>query len=202
MSVFDIVGATENHPVYQELEASNRDRQYSFLESVVQTALALGRPFLTYDIVRALNYHAIAYLHVAPGQFRQKEVAVFNNGRAEYVPPKAFEVEAEMGKFMSVVQEKWRAADAIALGAYVLWAINVIHPFENGNGRTARAACYFVICTKLGSWLGGQPILPELLRVSRQRYVSALRAADAGEFLELISLINELLSDQIGESQK
>ncbi len=114
MSIFDIIGGAEQHPVYQELEASNRDRQYSFLESTVHAALASGKPHLTHDIVRALNYHAIAYLHVAPGQFRHMDVAVMKGKQVSYKPPKAFMIETLMGQMLSRVQNRWQALNAIS----------------------------------------------------------------------------------------
>jgi hypothetical protein len=66
-----------------------------------------------------------------------------------------------------------------------LWRLNYI-PFINGNGRTARAASYFVLCCKAGGWLPGNPILPELLRQNRPAYVAALQKADAS-FWPLVS---------------
>ena len=55
-----------------------------------------------------------------------------------------------MDDFVNTVNRAWEKADELTLGAYVLWRLNHIHPFINGNGRTARAASYFVICLKLG----------------------------------------------------
>jgi len=193
MSVFDLVGKTEDNPIYQTLEAQNRDRQYGFLESIVQASVQLKSPYLTQSIVRALNFHAIAHLHVAPGRFRHAEVSV-----GEYLPPLAHQVEFHLGSLIHHVWESWDRMPPVVLGAYVLWSINNIHPFENGNGRTARAACHFVICTKTGNWLGGKPILPELLRLNRERYVQALKLADSGDLSDLIYLVQELLSLQLG----
>ena len=94
----------------------------------------------------------------------------------------------------------------VFLATYVLWRLNHIHPFINGNGRTARAACYFVLCVKVGGWLGGNVILPELLRRERQEYVKALKQVDetasrgAGEIAlaPLQDLVSRLLKERIG----
>jgi hypothetical protein len=37
------------------------------------------------------------------------------------------------------------------LAAYGLWRLNWIHPFVEGNGRTARAVCYFTSMRPVGS---------------------------------------------------
>ena len=116
----------------------------------------------------------------------------------EFMPPKAYEVESLMGDFLFTVRYRWHKVSALYLGAYVLWQINAIHPFVNGNGRTARAACYFVICTRLGNWLGGRVILPELLRRNRKEYIAALEHADnTGDLSVLIRLLGELILLQV-----
>ena len=80
-----------------------------------------------------------------------------------------------------------------------LWRITHIHPFVNGNGRTARAVCYFILCVKAGIWLPGNTILPEQLRREpiRTEYVAALREADSGQGQSLVMLIHRLLTEQL-----
>lgn len=56
--------------------------------------------------------------------------------------------------------------------------MNWIHPFIEGNGRTARAASYFVLCVRAGRLLPGRGIVPERIRVNRDEYEAALIAAD------------------------
>ena len=107
-----------------------------------------------------------------------------------------------MDDFVNGVNRWWETSNPITLSSYVLWRLNHIHPFINGNGRTARAACYFVLCLKAGSWLGGNPILPELLRKNRGEYIKALQDVDAAaidnqEFLApLEHLVLKLLREQ------
>jgi fido (protein-threonine AMPylation protein) len=38
---------------------------------------------------------------------------------------------------------------------HLMWRINWIHPFDDGNGRTARMASYAVLCVLLGYELPG-----------------------------------------------
>ena len=83
-----------------------------------------------------------------------------------------------MEDFVNSVNRYWENADPVALAAFVLWRLNHIHPFINGNGRTARAACYFVLCVKVGQWLPGAVILPELIYRDRDEYVEALKKLD------------------------
>lgn len=173
MILFELSG-TEANPVYQELEISNGNRQYDFLRSIVVAALAVNAPFLSQQIIKALNYHAIACLHVNAGEYRPWPVEV-----GDYKPPEHYRVPALMDDFVNRVNRHWNVADPVVLASFVLWRMNNIHPFINGNGRTARAACYFVLCLKSGGLLPGATILPELIRENRDAYVAALKHADA-----------------------
>jgi Fic family protein len=109
-----------------------------------------------------------------------------------------------MEDFINMVNRSWEQSDPVAIAAFVLWRLNFIHPFVNGNGRTARAACYFVLCLKVGGWLPGSVILPELIRQERPKYVEALRAADETfnkgqlDITKLHELLSELLKKQVG----
>lgn len=85
----------------------------------------------------------------------------------DYTPPDHYRVNALMDDFVNLVNRRWSETEPVSLAAYVLWRLNYIHPFINGNGRTARAACYFVLCVKVKGWLGGDTILPERLRAHR-----------------------------------
>jgi Fic family protein len=77
------------------------------------------------------------------------------------------------------VNENFVAASALHLAAYVMWRVNWVHPFDDGNGRTARAASYLVLCVKLSSRLPGKPTIPDLIVDDKPSYWAALEAADA-----------------------
>src|ERR1700691_2453032 len=73
-------------------------------------------------------------------------------------PPKRNTTEshhdsAGQGLFQRPVNEHWEESNAIHLAAYILWKLNWIHPFADGNGRTARAVSYAVLCIKLDGLL-------------------------------------------------
>jgi fido (protein-threonine AMPylation protein) len=198
MILFELT-QSEQHTAYQDLEIANGNRQYDFIRSMVIAALTLQRTFLSQTIIKALNFHAIACLHTNAGEYRPCPVTV-----GDYTPPEHFRVQALMDHFVNQVNVNWLNGDAVALASYVLWRMNNIHPFINGNGRTARAAGYFVLCVKAGGWLQGDPILPALIKRERPRYVAALKTADASfamggvpDLSQLHALLAELLAEQM-----
>ncbi len=197
MILHELVGHNEDHPAYQALEVANRKTQLNFLKSLVRAALGSDTPFLSQTVIKALNFHSIGCLHAYAGRYRPCEVNV-----GEYLPPEHFRVAMLMDDMVNRVNRNWTETESIELAAYVLWRINHIHPFINGNGRTARASCYFVLCLHMGKWIPGDPILPELLREDpyRSRYLEALKEADQdGRLAPLAYVIADGLLHQLSD---
>lgn len=204
MILFELAGS-ENHPVYQQLQIENAERQYSFMNSTISAALAMGRPFLSQTLLKAFNFHAVACLHTSAGQYRPCEVIV-----GSHQPIQHFRVQAWMDDFTNMVNRLWSDMDAVVLAAYVLWGINNVHPFENGNGRTARAAAYFVLCVRIGGFLPGGPQILEVLKADRREdYVAALTHADHNRTMDgflylqpMVDLLIELIKQQLADAQQ
>ena len=201
MIIFELTGR-EDHPVYQQLEVSNGNRQYDFLHSIVLASLAMGRPFLSQHIIKAFNFQAITCLHINAGEYRPCPVSV-----GAHAGPEHYRVPALMDDFVNVVNRNWDQTDAVALATFVLWRLNNIHPFINGNGRTARASCYFVLCVKSGGLLPGQTILPELIRRNRQEHIDALQhahetfaATGDPDLAPLHAILTRLIDEQIASA--
>ena len=193
----------ERHPAYRQLSTDNLRRQYDFLRSIVNTVLSIGHTMISTSLVKALNYHAISCLHVHAGEYRPCPVTV-----GSHHPPDHYRVPEMMESFINEANRFWDSRDALVLAAYCLWRLNYIHPFINGNGRTARALCYFVVCVKANGWLPGQFILPELIRQNHDEYVSLLQSADDGfkngkqDYLEgLCTFLSNLLHKQLRSIQ-
>lgn len=192
MDIATLSGLDERHPVYQAVASANHDRLMDFLRSMVSAAGAFGQPMTTHHLIRSLNAHAIAGLHSAAGQYRSTSVAV-----GPYVPPEPERVRPLMDNFLTELAGYWETTNASPLGAWALWRINSIHPFVNGNGRTARALCYYIICVKFGTWLPGTTLLPNLLKQYSLESVGALQQADAGNLQPLTDLVSRLLMAQM-----
>jgi Fic family protein len=88
---------------------------------------------------------------------------------------------------------------AVHLSAYVMWRLNWIHPFADGNGRTSRAASYLVLCVKSGHVLPGTKTIPEQIAQNKKPYYDALEAADETEKAGQLNLkqLEDLLSSAL-----
>jgi len=192
-------------PTYQALQVSNLDRQYDFLRSIVHASLATNRKYVSQTVVKAFNYHAIVCLHSDAGQFRKCEVSV-----GPYTPRPWIHVQALMDDFVNQINVSFESSDPVVLASWALWRLNWIHPFINGNGRTARLACYYILCMRLGGMIPWTISLPELLRLNRNEpddpYVAALRLVDASydegnlDIGPLHSLVSSLLDEQLAST--
>ncbi len=208
MILFEITGEREDHPAYQKLATSNGVRQYDFLNSAVLAALDVQKPFLSQTVIKALNFHVICCLHVNAGEYRPINVRAGEEGDPNtHYAPANHRVQALMDDFVNEVNRFWSVVDPVWLSAFVLWKLNYIHPFINGNGRTARACSYFVLCLTSGGLLPGFPAVPELITRNRPDYIQGLLHAHRTfregqvDLSPLYALILRLLNEQVASTK-
>lgn len=160
--------------LYSRVQEKNLIRQYDLLTNCVEIGLKQGPTAFDKFTLWALNHVAVANISQYGGRFRQEPIYVGN-----HLPPHFREVPELMDRFISFIHENWFFLTPTQLAAYGLWRLNWVHPFIEGNGRTARATCYYLMCVRSGSLLPGRKIVPERIREDRGPYVTALRAADS-----------------------
>lgn len=163
----------ENKELYDRVQEHNLKRQYELLTNCIEIGILKGPVAFDKSLLWALNHVAVANISQSGGRFRREPIYVGNHR-----PPHFRDVDDWMDRFFATVQENWYIWTATELAAYGLWRLNWIHPFVEGNGRTARAVCYFLLCVRNGKLLPGRKIVPERIRESREGYEAALIAAD------------------------
>jgi len=160
--------------LYTKIEERNLLRQYDLLSNCIEIGLQKGIEAFDKYTLWALNYAAVANIAQFGGRYREEPISVGN-----HTPPHFKDVPNHMDRFFSLIHENWTIGDhPTMLAAYALWRLNWIHPFVEGNGRTARAACYYLLCMKAGRMLPGKKIVPEHIRENRDPYYAALQDAD------------------------
>jgi|SRR5438270_2890258 len=163
-----------NPELFKRIQEQNLLRQYDLLSNCIEIALLKGIEAFDKYTLWALNYAAVANIAQFGGRYREEPIYV-----GSHKPPHFKDVPNHMDRFFSVIHENWDIIDSpTELAAYALWRLNWIHPFVEGNGRTARAACYYLICIRQGRLLGGEKTVPERIRANRKPYYRALEAAD------------------------
>jgi Fic family protein len=188
--------------LYEKIQEQNLLRQYDLLTNCIEIGLRKGIEAFDKYMLWALNYAAVANLAQFGGRYREDPIYV-----GSHKPPHFKDVPNEMDRFFSIIHENWTIGEhPTMLPAYALWRLNWIHPFVEGNGRTARAACYYLMCMRQGKLLPGKKIVPERIRENRMPYVDGLRAADAAwemgdyDVSSLAVYLEQLLKAQLADS--
>lgn len=191
--------------VYQDdaeklrLEARNGAIQAEFVFYKASTWTNADR--LEPTLLLELQRLAVNQIYRCAGHFRDGAVTL---GEGAHKPPEHAEVIPLVDEMLKYINEQWGTAVPTHLAAYAMWRTNWIHPFFGGNGRTARAFSYLVLCLRLGF---APPTegknLPEFIEEDRAPYYAALRNADKSwaehklDVSEMEELISSLLARQL-----
>lgn len=120
------------------------------------------------------------------GAYRKVEVAISNS---PHRPPMPFEVPQRMHELGEWLASQ-RPMPPVLLAAVAHAWLVLIHPFRDGNGRTARAVMNLLLMRY------GYPVVI-IRRKDRQRYYEALRASDDGDITPLVELVAERCRDSL-----
>ena len=122
-------------------EAENGIRQFNLALEIVRAHVKdAERPFrLRSSVILRLHKAALDGLHPLAGTWRNTPVKIGGGG---HQPPDEAFVSEEVELMCDYVNDHRNDMSAVHLCAYVLWKLNWIHPFSDGNGRTARAVLY------------------------------------------------------------
>lgn len=192
----------DNPALFTRVQEQNLLRQYDLLSNCIEIGLEKGIEAFDKYTLWSLNHVAVSNIAQFGGRYREDPIYV-----GKHFPPHFREVPNLMDRFFSMIHENWTIVDhPTYMAAYALWRMNWIHPFVEGNGRTARAACYYLICHKHRSLLPGKKIVPERIRETRPEYYSALAAADRAwdngqlNVSQLAEYLARLLKQQLVEA--
>ena len=164
-------------------EAENGLRQFDVtVQTVLQWTENPDRRFrLRTSTIQQLQRVALDGLCPFAGNWRPGNVEIRGS---KHQPPPAHMVAIHVEEMCDYVNDHWAEANPVHLAAYVMWRLNWIHPFADGNGRTSRAISYLVMCIRLGYVLPGTNTIPDQIAANKPPYYKALEAADAAWFGE------------------
>lgn len=157
-------------------EIENGFRQYARCLELVEYHLDPERPFaLREATILDLQSLAVEGIESDAGQYRRLPAGITGS---EHQPPPGFTVAEHVRRMCDYVNENWHERNAFHLSAYVMWRLNWIHPFTDGNGRTSRTLSYLLLCLKLGYRLPGTLTIPQQIEADKTHYIAALEACD------------------------
>jgi Fic family protein len=189
-------------------EAANGIRQFNSALDIIRTHVKdSDRPFrLRSSIILSLQREALEGIHILAGTYRNTPVKI---SKSHHTPVDAIMVAEEVEHLCTYVNDNWEKKTALHLAAYVLWRINWIHPFADGNGRTARVVSYIMLSVKLDSLLPGTPAIPDQIAEDKSPYYEALEAADLAwkstakvDVSKLEAMLEAMLAHQLVNAAK
>lgn len=148
-------------PIRDCYEATGHAKAYDYMLGIARG----GSLHFSEDVICQL--HALFYGSIDPehaGKYRTIQVIITGT---EYVPPTAADVPQQMVDLVRELEEKSGSTHPVVLAAYAHRRLVDIHPFQDGNGRTARLLMNLILINKGYCLVSIPPIL-------RREYISAL----------------------------
>jgi len=152
-------------PLRDCYEATGHARAYDYMLTLARS----GSMSVTENMIRHLHY--LFYNGIDPdnaGKYRRGQVFITGT---EYLPPAAEDVPGCMVSFVKELAERQgRMLHPIELAAYAHRRLVDIHPFQDGNGRTARLLMNLILINQGYCIVSIPPVL-------RHDYIVALQQA-------------------------
>ena len=163
----------------EHFEAKNHEKAIQYVEELAQPRYALCES----DILRV---HGLVLENIETefaGRFRNGQVRILG---ANFIPPNFIKVHALVKELIAYVNRNPDTLDPIELVATFHHRFVWIHPFFDGNGRTARLLMNLILMK-----VGYPPAI--ILKNNRKQYYRALNLANKGNYDPFVLLIAQAL---------
>lgn len=164
-------------PLKDHLEAKNHYEALEYLSDLVEKG---RRQTISERLIRKLHQLITKETEEEwAGRYRNSNVII---GGAEHTPPDALEVPSEMDNLIKWLKESRKKLHIIELAALLHHKLVYIHPFFDGNGRTARLIMNLLLMQ------AGYPLVI-VLKNDRKKYYQVLSKADKGDLVPFVIFI-------------
>lgn len=164
-------------PLKDHLEAKNH---YEALEYLTELVAHDKKHTISEILIRHLHQMVIQEIDKEwAGRYRDRNVII---GGAKHTPPEAVEIPGQMHDLISWLRSNKNKLHPIELAAILHHKLVYIHPFFDGNGRTARLAMNVLLMQD------GCPLVI-VLKNDRKKYYRVLSKADEGDYVPLVRFI-------------
>ena len=159
------------------LEAKSHTEALEYLYELVDKD---SRSTISERLIKELNLIVMRDIDKKwAGRYRNSNVII---GGADHAPPDALDVPSLMQELINWARQNRKALHPVELAAILHHRLVNIHPFLDGNGRTARLAMNIILMQ------AGFP-LAVILKNDRKKYYRMLAEADKGSYPPFVRLI-------------
>jgi excisionase family DNA binding protein len=162
-------------PLREHFEALNHQKAFELLESFIK-----GKTPITEQTI--LDIHRVILSGIDDkyaGRYRDINVRILG---AVKTPPRLEKVPQRMREYMTYLNQNPDHLNVIEKAGAAHYRLVEIHPFSDGNGRTAR------LLMNLYLMRHGYPVTM-VLKVDRKRYYDRLKKADQGNIKPFMDFI-------------
>lgn len=167
------------------LEAKNHHEAVYYLYDLIEHE---KRQTISEKLIRSLHQLIIKDIEDhEPGQYRKGNVMITGSSHR---PPEAYEVPRLMEELVNWVKRNQKVLHPVELAAISHHQFVHIHPFSDGNGRTARLFMNLILMQN------GYPLVM-ILKNDRKKYYRSLEKADHGQASEIVKLVAQSVERSI-----
>lgn len=159
----------------EHFEAKNHEKAIEYLGEIVQLKYRLSEKDIFHIHSLVLNGIEEEFA----GRYRNGQVRIVG---ANFIPPNYLKIDELMKELVAAINKNPEKTDLITLAAKTHHKFVWIHPFFDGNGRSAR-----LIMNLLLMKYGFPPAV--ILKNDRKKYYEALNRANKGDYEKIILLI-------------
>jgi len=166
----------------EHFEATNHRDAILFLEKIIKKHRIKEEDILA--------IHGLIMKNIekeTAGIYRRGQVRILG---VPFLPPNYLKVPRLMDDLLEWISRNSEKLHLIELAALAHYRFVVIHPFYDGNGRTARLLMNLILMR------GGYPFVIVLAN-DRKRYYNALAKADKGDFYPFINLMAQFVEKSL-----
>lgn len=167
------------------IEAKNHNEAIHFLYELIEHQ---RKHTISEQLLRSLQQLIIKDIEDSEaGRYRQGNVLITGSS---HKPPPAYKVPELMEEFIKWIKKNMAKLHPVELAATAHHMLVHIHPFTDGNGRTARLFMNLILMQK------GYPLVV-ILKNDRQKYYRALEKADKGNKQDIEKFIAQAVERSI-----
>ena len=155
-------------PLKDHLEAKNHHEALGFLFELVEKD---KKYTVSEKLIRSFQHLVIKEMERGEaGKYRQGDVMITGS---KHKPPPAYEIPRVMNELIQWIRKNSKKLHPVELASIAHHKLVFIHPFADGNGRTARLFMNLLLMQR------GYPLVV-ILKNDRKKYYCVLEKADKG----------------------
>lgn len=167
----------------EHFEVTNHKEAIQYVEDLVQNT----EPITAFHV---RQIHRLILKNIDDenaGSYRKTQVRIAG---ASIIPPESWQITNLMIEWSDWIIGAEKSIHPIALAAQAHHRLVAIHPFLDGNGRTARLVMNLLLMRR-----GYPPTV--ILRANRRQYYSVLAQADSGKPEALVNIVGRTVENSL-----